>query len=778
MKEICDCRHLLHYDKPAGIWEEGLPLGNGTIGAHFSGNGSFFEQTVYLNHDELWSGLPVKEPPVYPQELLEEARELLAKGEYAKATAFVSQNLLNGNASASYQPAGVLNIRFPDRKGMAENYRRELDLKKALFRESYTLRGTGYSSEAFLSFPDKVLVIRYASSGKISMDLSMYSDIKPEKFETNHSGELCLDGQALYLNRMERYARFNEEGRAGICWRNALRVETEGGAVLTDASHVMHIVNADSVTVYLTICTDFTDYKTMPGGNDHKTEAKEILESAAKLGYDRLLERHLTDYQTLYGRNELILPSVPADSLTTDMRLKKEAEETSPALHALLYHYGRYLLIASSRPGTQAANLQGIWNHNTNPPWGCNYTTNINTEMNYWHAETANLSECAEPLFQFVRDLAETGKKAAENHYHCAGWCAHHNSDIWRYADTACGKPQWAFWPVAGIWLARHLADHYDYSCDKEFLRKHYPVLRGAAEFIADYLTETPDGKLAASPATSPENNFLEPGTRKPCQVAGFSAMDYSLIREHLLYTLRAAEVLGIGEPLADTWKDILKRLRQPGIGEHGELLEYGDPFEEADQRHRHLSHLYSVYPGNDFLAAENEKFYEASRITLERRGDESTGWAMAWRVALWARFHDGAHAEKVLKHFLTLVDPRDPVYKGGIYANLFCAHPPFQIDGNFGICGAFAEMLVQDCRKTEDGLPVIELLPALPPSWTCGAMKGLRLRHGITLDLDWNNGKVKAVFTTDHGLEAEIRLPDGTAIRRRIGKEGTAAEC
>ncbi len=772
--------HLLWYNKPASVWEEGLPLGNGTLGAYFGSNGNFAENCVYLNHDELWSGLPYKEPPVYPFELIEEARELMDQRRYAEASEFVTHNLLNGNDCASYQPAGLLRIRFPRRKGTPEDYRRELDLKSALYKECYKLDGTEYTCESFVSHPDRLLVIRYTAAQEqgIDMDLSMESELMPIRFETDNTNNLAMDGQALYLCRGSRFARFDEEGRSGIRWRNALRAETEGGIVSVDANNVMHIVKASSVTLYLTVTTDFVDYKTFPGtGTDHKGDAKVILDQAQKLGYGELKKQHLADYQELYDRNELTLAEGPYDALPTDERLRKEAEETSPSLCALIYHYGRYLLIASSRPGSQPANLQGIWNHLFNPPWASNFTMNINTQMNYWHSETAALPECSEPLFQLVRDLADAGRMVAKNHYSCSGWCAHHNSDVWRYADSASGYPNWGYWPMAGLWLAKHLTDHYDYSCDKEFLRRHYGLLRGAAEFIADYIMETPDGKFTTSPSASPENFFIDPVNNRQAFIGSSATMDYSMIREHLLHTLKAAEILEIEEPLAERWKDILARFRRPGIGRYGELLEYGEEVNEWDVKHRHLSHLYSIYPGDDFLAKGQEDLYKASRVALDRRGDMSTGWAMAWRVVLWTRFHDGARAAGVLKHFLTLVNPKEGGGKGGIYANLFCAHPPFQIDGNFGICGAFTEMLLQDIRKTDDGLPMIELLPALPPSWTSGSIRGFRARHGVKADMEWNNGSGKITLSTEHGFEAEICLPDGTAIRKTISRDPVTIE-
>ncbi len=743
--------------------------------------------------------MPHGEPMHCPKEALDEARRLLSEGRYSEATTYISENLLVKTDCTTYQPAGTLNVSFPSLNGTPTLYRRSLDLKSATYKESYTLGDTQYQTEAFLSYPDKVLVIRYTFSKLCDVDLSLKFDVGSLKLnddeaiselfnggEKNNfklqtsnfkltkdselrtpSSELLFTSQALFLNRNGRMAKYNDKGEGGVRWCNLLRAEHDGTAEVR--IDTLQIRNATTVTVYLTIATDFVDYKTMPGGIDYVKEASTILDAAQVLGYDKLLERHIEDYISLYDRCALTLPASPDDALPTDKRIPKDGKEASPSLSALVYHYGRYLLIASSRPGSQAANLQGIWNHLIQPPWASNYTLNINTEMNYWHAETANLSECAEPLFDLVRDLSEAGKAVAQNHFHCSGWCVNHNSDIWRYADTASGKPQWAFWPVAGLWLSKHLTDHYDYTCDKAFLKKYYPILRSAAEFITDFLIETKDGHLTSSPATSPENNFIEPGTGIACQAADYSVMDYSLTREHLIHTIQAAKELAIEEPLIEKWQNVLSRLRRPSIGAHGEILEYGGDFEEAHIQHRHLSHLYSAYPGDDFMSDENSDLLKAAEVSLNRRGDESTGWAMAWRVALAARFHDGVHAARVLKNFLALTDPRDVTNKGGIYANLFCAHPPFQIDGNLGICAAFAEMLLQDCKKNDCGLPVIELLPALPPTWTHGSIKGLRARHGLTVDLEWNEASINATFRTDHPFDAEIRYPDGRIEVRRM---------
>ncbi len=813
-----DFAHLLWFDKPSPVWEEGLLIGNGSTGAVITESPDASADIIHLNHDTLWSGLPLKDPPRCPPALLQEARLLIGRGRYAEASAFVAQNLLNGNDSASYQTAGTLMIRFPRRSGKFLKYRRALNLRTAI-AESRCFQGEGadFRSEYFASFPDKVLVFRYSNAAEkktetLDLELSMSSGLLPFHLSHNGKNTLFLDSCCPYLNRFNRFCKTDESGRAGIRWRNALRAETCGGQISFTAPEdgssntALRIENAESVTLYLCICTDFTDFRSMPGTGKALTppedQTEKILTNASRLGYEVLRERHLTDYRALYERNRIELPGSPEDGLPTDERLRRQEKNGNAAsassststtnsslssssgdassLCALLYHYGRYLLIASSRPGTQATNLQGIWNHQISPPWASNYTLNVNTEMNYWHAESAALPECAEPLYNLLEGLAETGRKTAENHYGCRGWCSHHNTDIWRYSDTASGAPLWAFWPMSGLWLCRHLFEHFEFSGDKEFLRKYYPLMRGAAEFICDFLVKNASGEYVTMPSTSPENAFIDPSSSEAAMTAFASTMDHTLIREHFRHLLAAVEILRLDEPESARWRDVLLHLRRPGIGKHGELLEYGDAFEECYVQHRHLSHLYGVYPGEEFLSPDQEDLFEAARISLERRGDDSPGWALAWRIVLWARFRSGERAGKVLKNFLRLIpaDGSATHSGGGLYPNLLCAHPPFQIDGNFGICAAVSEMLLQCCRRNAEGDPVLEILPALPPEWTSGAMYGLRAKHGITADLFWECKQRRAVLSARKPLRAEIRFPGKSPIRAELSETPETFEC
>lgn len=748
-------QHLLFYRNPARCWEEALPLGNGRIGAMVYGRAD--EELIELNEDTLWGGRPRSFDGGGYFEQLGEARRLLRERRFAEADEFISSHMLHYD-SEGYLPAGRLKLRFAGPLPDGE-YRRELELSEAVA----ATRTGGLLCEWFVSAPHQVLVMRCTATvpGTAGFALSLDSPLRHTV--GIEAGDLFLNGVCPVHARGDEITETDAEGRGGIRFEIRARLLAEGGTVAAGAG-ALTASGADSILLLVAIRSDFRGWNREPAGAFPAEACRADLDRAAAAGSDALRRAHIEEHQLYYRRSSLELPEDAADALPTDERLAAGTGAPSPALAALLYNYGRYLLLASSRPGTEPANLQGIWNRHTLPPWGSNYTTNINLEMNYWSALPANLAECAEPLFRFLREAAEAGKETAERLYHARGWCLHHNSDLWRFTYPATGQARWAYWPVAGLWLCRHICEYYRFTGNLEFLREAYPLLRGSAAFALDLLTGDESGALGTSPSTSPENGFLDPESGRTATVCACgSSMDLELIRECFLNLAEAAAELGLDEPLLAESEPALARLRRPGIGEAGQLLEYDEAYEEAEPHHRHLSHLYGVYPGELFTPDCDPERYEAARISLIRRGDRSTGWAMCWRLALWARFRDGGRAEAVLKEFLTPVDPaaETSYQSGGIYPNLLSAHPPFQIDANLGIPAAIAELLVQSHRRSADGTMILDLLPALPPGWEEGKLTGVRARNGVTLDLAWKNSRVAAVrIRAAKPVKVELNAP------------------
>lgn len=759
---MTNARHLLTYRTPARCWDEALPVGNGRIGAMIFGRNA--EELVQLNEDTLWSGRPRRLDDDGYFGKLREARALLRRKKLHEADEFISRQMLRED-SQGYLTAGRLRLAFAG-DGAAEGYRRELDLTDAVC----STRTDSRRCEWFASAPHQVLVMRCTAAAKGGAGFSLSLDA-PLVSETGiDGGDLFLNGVCPAHARRDRLVQADDAGRSGIRFQIRVRVLAEGGSVSAGEGRIA-VADADSAVLLVAIRSDFAGWDRDPAGEFPAAACRADLDRAAAAGFDALFAAHLAEYRALYSRSSLELPESPEDLLPTDERLRNCRDTFPPSLAALLYHFGRYLLIASSRPGTQPANLQGIWNPWLLPPWGSNYTVNINLEMNYWAALPANLAECAEPLFRFVREAAESGADTARRLYHARGWCLHHNSDLWRYTFPASGQARWGYWPLGGLWLCRHLCEYFHFTGDAAFLREFYPVLRGGVEFALDLLVENERGELVVSPSTSPENGFIDPSCGKVSTVCGNgSAMDLQLVRESFEHLIEAAGALGIDEPLAPELEAALARLRPLSTGSEGQLLEYDDAYEEAEPLHRHLSHLYGVYPGELFTPDRNPELYEAARISLVRRGDRSTGWAMCWRLALWARFRNGEHAKGILKEFLTFIDPSAELNYGaggGIYPNLFSAHPPFQIDANLGVPAAIVELFVQSHRKTADGVMIVDLLPALPPGWEEGRLTGVRVRNGVVLDLEWKGGRVSRLsLRAPRPVAAELR---GTGFDRRV---------
>jgi len=786
---------ILWYNEPAHNWNEALPLGNGRIGTMVFGGVT--EEHLQLNENTLYSGEPsLSYKKVNITGSFDKVIELLREEKNAEADEYIRKNWL-GRLHANYEPLGDLFFKI-NIQGNVTNYRRELDISNSVLRITYQANGVKYIREMFATHPDSVIVLKFSATLPVLDIVARFESVHPASKLEAEKDLLVIKGQvpgyssrrtleqieqrgetyrhpelfdANGKRKFEKQNLYGEEiNGLGMFFEAQLKASLKDGELTTNNT-TLHIKNSSEVVFVLSAATSFNGFDKSPtkeGLDPHKIAAR-ILAKAASKSYNELKKIHHNDFRQLFDRVSLQLTSnVYTDTIPTDRRIVNFAQDNDPEMIELLFQYGRYLMISGSRKGGQPLNLQGIWNDLVIPPWNCGYTININAEMNYWPAEITNLSECQEPLFRMIKEMAVNGSETAKLMYNRRGWVAHHNVSIWRETFPNDGSPGASFWNMSPGWLLSHMWEHYLFSGDKKFLKDEaYPLMRGASMFYSDWLIEDGTGNLVTAANNSPENSFFNANGEKG-QICSGPTMDMTIVGELFTRTIEAANLLNCDQDFVNELQSKLSRLAPFKIGTRGQIQEWQNDYAEPEPKHRHLSHLYGLYPGNQFNFDSSPELYQAAKQSLLLRGDEATGWSMGWKINLWARLKDGNHAYTIIRNLF------NPVFNnnqnnagGGLYKNMFDGCPPFQIDGNFGFTAGVAEMLVQ----SHEGF--IHLLPALPLEWPSGEVKGLVARGGFVVDMKWNDGKLtEATILSKLGGNCRVKASGEIVCRKANVKE------